>query len=64
MSTFWRDAVREVEEFKESAGESGRGCLDLVINYQSRENFVILRNWGACVDTVFVDTYLWARVWS
>ena len=28
------DSVREVEEFKESAGKSGRGCLDLVADNQ------------------------------
>jgi len=25
----WRDPVRKVEEFEESAGESGQGCSDL-----------------------------------
>jgi len=30
----WRDPVWEVEEFKESAGESGRGCSDLTVGYQ------------------------------
>ena len=25
----WRDPVRKVEEFEESVGESGQGCLDL-----------------------------------
>ena len=30
----WRDPVREVEEFEESAGESGQGCSDLMVGYQ------------------------------
>jgi len=30
----WRDPVREVEEFKELAGESGQGCSDLTVGYQ------------------------------
>ena len=30
----WRYPVREVEEFKESAGESGQGCSDLTVGYQ------------------------------
>jgi len=30
----WRDSVREVEEFEESAGESGQGCSDLTVGYQ------------------------------
>jgi len=57
--------------------KSGWGCLDFVINYQSREvivekcrywgefwsiNDFILRNWEACVDTIFwhvsLDTHL------
>ena len=25
----WRDPVQKVEEFEESAGESGQGCSDL-----------------------------------
>ena len=30
----WKDLVREVEEFEESTGESGRGCSDLTVGYQ------------------------------
>ena len=30
----WRDPVQEVEEFEESAGESGQGCSDLTVGYQ------------------------------
>ena len=30
----WRDPVQEVEEFEESAEESGQGCSDLTIGYQ------------------------------
>jgi len=32
----WKDPVREVEEFKESARESGQGCSDLTVGYQIR----------------------------
>ena len=68
MKVFWGDSVREVEKFEEPAGESGWGCLDLVINYRSEGviaerhhywgefwsiNDFILWNWGACVDTIF-----------
>jgi len=64
----WKDPVSEVEKFEESAGESGQGCSDLTVGNQigrincerhhyCREfrsiNDFILRNWGACVDTVF-----------
>ena len=27
-------------------------------------NDFILRNWGPCVDTIFLDTYLLTRTWS
>jgi len=30
----WRDLVWKVEEFEESAGESGQGCSDLTVGYQ------------------------------
>ena len=30
----WRDSVRKVEEFEESAGKSGQGCSDLTVGYQ------------------------------
>jgi len=30
----WKDPVREVEEFEESAGGSGQGCSDLTVGYQ------------------------------
>jgi len=30
----WKDPVREVEEFEESVGESGRGCSDLTVGYK------------------------------
>ena len=33
----WRDLV-EVEKFEESAGESGRDCLDLATDYQIGRN--------------------------
>jgi hypothetical protein len=68
MNVYLGDLVREVERFEEHVGESGWGCLDLVINYcqhgviaerhhYSGEfrsiNDFILQNWGACVDTIF-----------
>jgi len=30
----WRDPVREVEEFEESARKSGQGCSYLTVGYQ------------------------------
>ena len=63
----WRNPVRKVEEFEEPVGESGQGCSDLNVtklgeliaerHHYCREfrsiNDFILRNWGACVDTIF-----------
>jgi len=69
--------VWEVERFEESTGESNRGCSDLAIDYRNGRdncgkasllqrilsiNDFILRDLGACVDTVFghvsFDTHL------
>jgi len=64
----WRCLVWEVEEFEESTEESGQGCSTSTVVTKLREliaerhhycrefrsiNDFILRNWGACVDTVF-----------
>jgi len=62
------DLVREVEEFEVHARDPGYDCLDLIIDCWQKQvtverhrywrefrsiNDFILRNWGACVDTVF-----------
>ena len=65
---WWRCPDWEVEKFEEYADESGQNCSISTVGYQKasllakrhhycREfrsiNDFILRNWGACVDTVF-----------